>query len=542
MLTDLFAKREFGNSGIRRQPAHRAARHPVGRRHPIGVAIISVLAAGLSSAAALLRYYTFRAGTYDLVIFDQAVRSYSQFRLPVAIVKVHDGFGADFSVLGDHFSPILALLAPLYWLYSGPQTLLVAQSVLFAAAIPPLWVLTRRELGLWSAYCVAIAYALAWPLAQAADFGFHEVAFAPVLTAVLLERFSALRHGRGRWWQVVLAAIGLLAVKEDLGLLIAGFGLAVLVLSFRMPAADRLRARLFGAGFVVGGLASVVVVTDVLLPAFGGRPGFYWTYGQFGSSMSGAALDMLTHPLTTVATFFQPDYKVQTMLLLLAMTAFMSLFSPYLLVVLPLLAERMLSGDPLLWGTAFHYNAFLVIPLFGAGVDAVARIGRWARWWSARRQGRSGAGTAGDRIGVLIGGVWASAVLVIGVVTVPYFGFGPPLTLSSWQQNTDTRAASSVIAKVPSGATVSAANYLGPRLSGRDTVLLWDQVTRWTPWVAADVGRAEFPFCTLAAQRKAVSTLETEGYRVVYSDDGYLLLHHPGVLPPLSTAAAPTDC
>jgi uncharacterized membrane protein len=514
------------------------ASRPVRPRHRISLAVISVLSAGLSSAAALLQYYTFRAGTYDLVIFDQAVRSYSHFRLPVAIVKVHDGFGADFSVLGDHFSPILALLAPLYWLYSGPQTLLIAQSVLFAAAIPPLWVVARRELGTWSAYCVAIAYALAWPLAQAADFGFHEVAFVPLLTAVLLERFSSVRHGHGRWWHVVLAAIGLLAVKEDLGLLVAGFGLAVLVLSLRMPKPDRRRARLFGAGFVAGGLGTVVVATDVLLPAFGGRPGFYWTYQQFGSSMPSAAWHALTHPLVTATTFVEPDYKLRTMLLLFTMTAFASLLSPYLLMVLPLLAERMLSSDPLLWATTFHYNAFLVIPLFAAGVDAVGRIGRWVRWWVARHR----EGSTGSRTGALVGTVWASAVLVIGVVTVPYFGFGQALSPSAWQQTTETRAAASVIAKVPSGAIVSAANHLGPALSGRATVLLWDQVTRWTPWVAADVGRPEFPFCTVAVQRKTVSALEAAGYQVVYQDDGYLLLHDPGPLLPLNTTAAPTHC
>ncbi|WP_369407200.1 DUF2079 domain-containing protein [Microtetraspora malaysiensis] len=53
----------------------------------------------------------------------------------------------DFSVLGDHWSPILASLAPFYWLHDGPETLLALQGVLLAAAIPPLWLLSRRRLG-----------------------------------------------------------------------------------------------------------------------------------------------------------------------------------------------------------------------------------------------------------------------------------------------------------------------------------------------------------------------------------------------------------
>ena len=144
---------------------------------------------------------------YDLVIFDQAVRSYAHLQPGISIIKgLHNGFGPHFSVLGDHWSPILAVLAPLYWLYNSPQTLLVAQSVLFALAIPPLWAFTRRAFGGGpqadaAAYLVSVAYGLSWPIAEAGRVGFHEVAFAPVLTAVALERLQAGRSGphSSRW-------------------------------------------------------------------------------------------------------------------------------------------------------------------------------------------------------------------------------------------------------------------------------------------------------------------------------------------------------
>ena len=142
--------------------------------HPLTVGLLAALAAAGYSVYCLARYYTFHYNAYDLVIFDQAVRSYAHFRPGISVIKgVHNGFGPDFSVLGDHWSPILASLAPLYWLDSNPQTLLVAQSVLFALAIPPLWMFTRRALGggrqaTAAAYLVAVAYGLSWPVAEAA--------------------------------------------------------------------------------------------------------------------------------------------------------------------------------------------------------------------------------------------------------------------------------------------------------------------------------------------------------------------------------------
>ena len=157
------------------------------------------------------------------MIFDEAVRSYAHFRPGISIVKgLHNGLGPHFSILGDHWSPILASLAPLYWIHDSPTTLLVAQAVLFALALPPLWVFTRRASGgggkaTAAAYLVSVAYMVSWPIGSAAAFDFHEVAFAPVLIAVALERLQA-----GRMRTALIALAALLLVKEDMGLLVAG--------------------------------------------------------------------------------------------------------------------------------------------------------------------------------------------------------------------------------------------------------------------------------------------------------------------------------
>jgi uncharacterized membrane protein len=111
--------------------------------HLIAVGALTVVMAGLYCVFALAQFYTFRTSSYDLVIFDEAVRSYSHFLPGTSIIKgLHNGFGPHFSELGDHWSPILAALAPLYWIFSGPQTLLVAQAVLFAGVGRQPWRLT----------------------------------------------------------------------------------------------------------------------------------------------------------------------------------------------------------------------------------------------------------------------------------------------------------------------------------------------------------------------------------------------------------------
>src|SRR5206468_11519125 len=133
-------------------------------------------------------------------------------------------------------------------------------------------------------------------IAAALHFNFHEVAFAPVLTAVALERLQA---GRLRTALVALAA--LLLVKEDMGLLVAGIGLYLLVARPRVVP----RQLLVAAALIAVGIAGTVVATYVLIPAFGGRSDYYWAYTALGSNASQAMWHLITHPagsLTVLVT------------------------------------------------------------------------------------------------------------------------------------------------------------------------------------------------------------------------------------------------
>jgi uncharacterized membrane protein len=495
---------------------------PWRRPHLAGLAALTIGAAAAYTVFALERYDTFRTGSYDLVIFDQAVRSYAHFQPGSSIIKgVHNGFGPHFSVLGDHWSPIIAVLAPLYWFHNGPQTLLVAQSVLFALAIPPIWLFTRRAFGggqraVLAAYLAAVVYALSWPIASAMNFGFHEVAFAPVLTAIALERLQA-----GRLRPALLALAALLLVKEDMGFFVAGIGLYLLAARPRTVP----RQRLVALVLVAVGIAASVLATYVLIPAFGGRSGYYWAYTALGSNAGQALMHLVLHPVSSLQLLVTPRVKLSTVLWLFGAFCFLPLRSPIALATIPLLAERMLgSVFAGWWGTSFQYNAFLVVVLVCAAVDGAARIDRsLAR---RRRQPASAAWAAGP---VALGCV--VAMCLAALILVPRFAFGAVLNTSFFQQNARMRAAAAADAAVPSGATVEAVNHLGPQLSARDTVLLWDgdgSSPLRPPWVVADVAKREFTFPSLAAQRQRVALLERTGYRVVFQRRGYVVLHRTG--------------
>jgi uncharacterized membrane protein len=550
------------------------------------IAVLTTLAAAIYGTYSLYRYYQFNSGTYDLVIFDQAIRSYAHFHPGISIVKgLHNGFGPHFSVLGDHFSPILAALAPLYWIYSGPQDLLIAQAVLLALALPPVWVFTRRALGggargTAGAYLVSVAYALSWPVAAAVDFDFHEAAFAPVLTAVALERLQA-----GRIRTALLALGLLLLVKEDMGLLVAGIGLVLVVARPHLS-----RQRLLGLALVIGGLAAAIVSLYVIIPAMGGRSDYYFAYGAFGSNVPQALLHMLEHPVRAATELISPRMKLDTMIWLVGAFGFLPLASPITLAVVPLLLERMLSSSSShWWGVQFHYNAFLVVVLVLAAVDGGARLGRWAVRLRSSLAGQLAARPAGSRVAVPVaarlaaaGGGWAGqlALAVTGRPAGPAMGpagpSGAAATASRWRDGPaagelpgnvglaaagllcamavmfvprsalgamvqpgffdlstpQIRAEQAAVAAVPAGVMVATANKIGPHLVGRDTVILWDgdggTPPLLAPWVIATTSEVQFTFSTIAQEqtgRDGVAFLERHGYRVVFDRLGYYVLH-----------------
>src|SRR6195952_1256927 len=303
--------------------------------------VTAAILAVFYAAVSIRRHVELLTSAYDLGIYDQAVRSYSQWHLPFNTIQ-----GPHFDVLGDHFSPILALLAPLYWIHDSPTTLLAAQGALIALGVVPLMKWALRSVGLGAALVVAFGYGMSFGVANAVTFDFHEVAFAAPLLA-----FAVVAFGEGRLTQAVMWGAPLVLVKEDLGLTVAVLGLLV---AWR---GRRLLGLLTAVG---GGLASALAVL-VVIP--GVSPAGHNNHAsKFGTS--------IVHQVSILLT---PDIKIATLVLLLAPTVFLAVRSPIILLAVPTIAWRFLSTDPSYWGTGYHYGLVLMPIVFGAFVDVLRR-------------------------------------------------------------------------------------------------------------------------------------------------------------------------
>jgi uncharacterized membrane protein len=409
----------------------------------------TVLIAGGVVAAytviSVFRYLRRDPTSWDLGIFTEYVKQYAHLQAPIVNIKA-----PGFDLLGDHFHPIVALIAPFFRIFPTSVTLLVAQALLAGLSVLPVSQLGRELLGNAAGRSVAVAYGLSWGLQQMANYDFHEIAFAVPLLAFSL---SALVRGRTR--AAVLWALPLVFVKEDQGFTVLAIAL---VLAFAYRRHD--------AGLLLGswGMFWSLLAILVIIPHFNPQHSYqYWSeagaFNPVGGHFSvGALWSTLSDGAST---------KLPTLVMILLPTAFIALRSPVIFAAVPSLALRAINTNPAYWGTAWHYNATVMPIVFIAAIDAIARIRARRRELASQPAGSAvpalerATGSGRSRVGPLAALETAAerygAAAMVAICAALAFQF--PLS-SLWTPATFTlgphvAAENRAMALVPDGASVS---------------------------------------------------------------------------------------
>ena len=418
--------------------------------------LIALAAFAAYTTISLSRYFRLDPGSWDLGIFTEYVRQLAHLRAPV--VNIH---GAGFNLLGDHFQPIVGLIAPVFLLFPSAATLLVVQALLTAVSVIPVSRAAEARLGTGAGRMIGAAYGFSWGLQQMIDFDFHEIAFAVPLVACSLSALS-----RGKLRAAAVWALPLVFVKEDQGFTVAAIGILIVVMSrgrARPDGPDRAAMR-WGALLTVWGLAWPLLAIAVIIPHF--NPLHQYPYWADGGVLSPGG----AHPSPpSVLAQFSHSYlpKLRTTLLILLPVAFVALGSPLTLVAVPSLALRFVSTNAAYWGAGYHYNATVMPIVFLGAIDTLGRI-------RAYRARPAGEGAAGAR-------PWFSAwldpaatrvvpALMLGIAVVTAWSF--PLSdlwhAQTYQISPHVRGEDAALARVPAGTTVEATLTMLAPLAARD--------------------------------------------------------------------------
>ena len=476
-------------------PALPASRGKSGGRFwllPAGLALIFTV---VFSALALLKREAFTHLAQDTAVFDQLVWNTSQGRWFQSTLIGH----ADIS-LGDHFSPILLALVPLYWAWPETNLLLVVQAVALAVGVVPVyWWARERVKNPWLVAGVVLAYFLYPATAYISLFEFHEVALVTPLLGLCLLFLFRRRYG----WFLLFTFLAL-SVKEEIAFIVIGFGLYILVGQRRWR---------WGMGIISLGLVWGYLTMGVILPHFnttGG--GFYYMrrYAYLGNSLGEILLTMVAKPQVVAQYLWTPDRRTFLWELLWPV-GFLPLFGPRsLALALPILGYLLLGESVHMHSIRYQYAAPLIPFIFFALVEGVS--------WLERRL----------RPALVMAylsafGLAAYFLLYPGPLAR---GFNP----EDYQASAFSQQAHRLLKQIPPQASVSASRNLASHLSQRQQIYFFPKLLE-AEYVLVDGRGLRTGSNSQDDQSQALWTLVNHPQTTLLADGNGLLLWRRGEEP-----------
>jgi len=365
--------------------------------------------------------------SFDVGLYDQGIWLLSRFEAPFVTLMGRN-------LLGDHASLILLLVAPLYWIWPGTETLLALQSFVVAAGALPIYFFARRHLNSAALGC---AFAVVWlvnPAVNGTIFeNYHPDSFLGLFVPVAI--VSALTK-RWRWYWV--AVILSLLVKEDVVLVIVPLGAMLAI-----RGETRRGILTIGVAISAALLGMFVLMKNLIgVPT---RNGWRIPFGGF----SGFIKESFTNP-TNVIEYLTSEGRLMYWWKMFAPFALLSLLAPEVAMISVLvLVGNTVSNFWYQFHIEYHYSLVAVPALLIATIVGVGRLGVGLR--------------RGLVVVVVVSSLWSASVwsyVPFRLDKYPHWGAEHPVAA----------AADEMYAAIPPKAKISVFHSTAPHLAHRKEI------------------------------------------------------------------------
>ncbi len=306
------------------------------------VFFISFAVFGYSS---YVRHHVF-GSSFDFAIFAQAIWNTWNGAFLYSSIK------GGICLLGDHISPILVLLAPIFSLGFRPEALLILQAGAAVSAIFPLYLIGKTVLKDGTlAFLFVISFVLYLPLRNSVRFDFHPEIFA--IPLILWSFYWIIKE------RLLLASLGLVFVlmtKEVACLSVAVLGFYTCFFQ---------KKTLFGLLWSFVSILVFLAEIHFVAPHFSGEPYFY---------LSGNYSAWKSEGFTTLFRFLLKGSSFTYLKKIFLPVGFFSVFSPSTLILtFPSLVQNLSARNELTRSIFFQYTAYLTPFVFISAIFGFQR-------------------------------------------------------------------------------------------------------------------------------------------------------------------------
>jgi uncharacterized membrane protein len=304
----------------------------------------------------LVNHYLFRTYAHDLGMQTKAIYDFAHLRMNLFTLA---WVPEEVPYFGDHFALLVPLVSPLYYVF-GSYTLLVVQVlfVLFAGygifryasfhtanrTIPVLAVL--HFFGIWGIY-------------SALSFDYHNN-----LLAAMLVPWFVLYYEQRKIKPMLLFFVLIVISQENMALWMA---FILLGLYIKDKFSYVRQKPILSIGLPVITLVYFVVIVFIVMPAINKGMGTLQMgrYGLLGGSPAGILNNLINNPRYFFSLLFESPLqgemfygiKSEFWFMLLVCGGFAMIWRPwYLVMILPLLAQKMFTDQYGRWGINDHYS------------------------------------------------------------------------------------------------------------------------------------------------------------------------------------------
>jgi uncharacterized membrane protein len=440
---------------------------------------------------------SFHSRALDLAKFDQSIWNTAHGR-PYQITIGEN------AVIESHFSPALALFAPLYWIWPDIRVLFAAQSLLLGGAGFLIYWHFRRSAPLLGIIVFA-AYLMHPALHQVNLQEFRRITLA--VFAVSYALYHLLRQQYG--WMALGLALALLS-KEETSLVVLAFGLYIILVQ---------KSYWVGIVTTVAGLAWFLLVPFVVLPRLmtvdqvAGYQHASQSFAYLGTTLPEVLATLSERPLIMFEYIGQPP-RLRALLAFLWPSAFLFVLAPQLvLLMLPYLVLLLASTSDTMGTLGNWYPSVLTVLLFWAvGLGAARLAGVWRR----------------AALGLLLLASFTAWFLTSELWP------GRRFDAALFEVSDHHRAIAASLSGVPEEAIVMAQDPLVPHLSHRQEIYLlpWVRGGNRPDYVIFDRALATYPVDLGAYRTLFYDYLAGTEYKLAEQIASYYLFEYAGQVQP----------